>query len=641
MCGFAGFHATRDFPSDAAVLAQKMGGRLRHRGPDDSGEWVDPALGTAFSFRRLSIIDLSELGHQPMVSPDGRFVLMMNGEIYNHRELRTDLEKQGQRFRGHSDTEVLLAGTSAWGLEATLKRCGGMFAIALVDRQERQLSLARDRMGEKPLYYGWSRGNFFFGSELKAFRPHPAFVPEVDRRALTMYMRFGYVPSPWCIVAGFNKLLPGHILTLPLHGEATPGTESIRRYWSVPKPGENEWFRGTADDCARELEELLRASIRQQMLADVPVGAFLSGGIDSSTVVALMQAQASVPVRTFSIGFPDARYDESGYAERIAKHLGTEHTTWQCVDSELLALANRVPEVYSEPFADDSQVPTMALARVARQKVTVSLSGDGGDELFHGYGRYKKSLKRWQQMGSYPPARATARCVIGATDAWLSVMPDSPWKRRWKCRLKRARDQWLARGLPDFYRHRVSLVKAPDLYLSRPENVPDIFDETNDLARGKEDISWLSYLDLNTYLPDDILVKVDRAAMAFSLETRIPMLDHRIVEYAARIPHATKQVNGRAKWPLRAVLERRVPPELTERPKMGFNTPMGRWLRGPLFEWAAGHLDPARLRREGFFDPLVVQRLWAEHQKGPRDFSATLWGILMFQAWHETFVLGA
>jgi len=637
MCGFAGFHSTRNFPPDAAELAQKMGERLRHRGPDDSGQWLDAALGVALSFRRLSIIDLSQFGHQPMISPDGRFVLMMNGEIYNHLELRTELEKHGQTFRGHSDTEVLLAGISIWGLEPTLKRSTGMFAIAVVDRQERQLLLARDRMGEKPLYYGWSGGTFFFGSELKAFRPHPAFVPEVDRRALTLYMRFGYVPSPWCIVAGFHKLSAGRILALPLNGEAGPGKESIRAYWSVPKPAENGGFHGSPEDCARELEELLRASIRQQMLADVPVGAFLSGGIDSSTVVALMQAQAGVPVRTFSIGFPDADYDESGHAEQIAKHLGTDHTTWQCADSELLELVGRVPQVYCEPFADDSQVPTMALARVARQQVTVSLSGDGGDELFHGYGRYEKSLQRWQQLGSSFPARGAARGILGASNAWVSLMPESALKRRLKCKLKRAGEQWLAHGLPEFYRHRVSLIKTSELYLCQPESGLDFFDETAHGPGFKDDVSWLSYLDLNTYLPDDILVKVDRAAMAFSLETRVPMLDHKIVEYAARIPNAIKRFQGRAKWPLRAILERSIPPELTERPKMGFNTPIGRWLRGPLREWASSHLDPGRLRREGFFDPVEIQRVWNEHQKGPRDLSITLWGILMFQAWRETF----
>ena len=635
MCGFVGFHTPRGFPANAGELARDMGARLRHRGPDDSGEWIEPALGTALAFRRLSIIDLSEFGHQPMVSQDGRFVLMLNGEIYNHVALRAELEQQGQSFRGHSDTEVLLAGISAWGLEATLKRCAGMFALALVDVRERQLQLARDRLGEKPLYYGWSGGHFFFGSELKAFRPHPGFVPEVDRRALTLYLRFAYVPSPWCILAGFHKLAAGHILSLPLDGSAGPGKETLRPYWTLPRPDENGAFNGSPEDCVRQLENLIRGSIRLQMLADVPVGAFLSGGIDSSTVVSLMQAQATRPVKTFSIGFPDAHYDESGHAEKVAKHLGTEHVTWRCTDAELLDLANQVPRVYCEPFADDSQLPTMALARLARQQVTVCLSGDGGDELFHGYGHYEKSLRRWKEMRRFPPLRTAARCAIGAASAVVSLLGESPFKRQWTSRLGKARNQWLSDSLPGYYRHRMSLHKAPDLYLSKPEAARDFFDETARMA--KEDEAWLSYVDLNTYLPDDILVKVDRAAMAFSLETRIPLLDHRIVEYATRIPSALKRHNGKAKWPLRAILERRVPPALTERPKMGFCTPMGRWLRGPLFEWAEGLLGAERLRREGFFDAEAVRRLWAQHQHGPRDGGLLLWGLLMFQAWHDTF----
>jgi asparagine synthase (glutamine-hydrolysing) len=637
MCGFAGFHAPRGFPADAGALAKAMGNRLRHRGPDDSGEWTNPALGTALAFRRLSIVDLSEFGHQPMTSADGRFVLVLNGEVYNHQALRAELEQKGYSFRGHSDTEVLLAGISTWGLEATLKRCAGMFALAVVDVRERHLQLARDRLGEKPLYYGWSGGQFFFGSELKAFRPHPGFAPEVDRRALTLYLRLAYVPSPWCILAGFHKLLPGHILSLPLDGSACPGKETLRPYWTVPRPEENGVFRGSPEDCVRQLEELLRRSIRLQMLADVPVGAFLSGGIDSSTVVSLMQAQASVPVRTFSIGFPDAHVDESSHAEKVARHLGTKHVTWRCSDSELLALANQISQVYCEPFADDSQLPTMALARVARQEVTVCLSGDGGDELFHGYGHYETGLRRWQQMNRYPPLRTTARCGIGAASALVSLLIESPFKRRWKSRLGKARNQWLAKSLPCYYRHRMSLHKTPDLYLSRPEIAKDFFDETSQMTGLRDDVSWLSYLDLNTYLPDDILVKVDRAAMAFSLETRIPLLDHRVVEYAIQIPDAIKRRNGRAKWPLRAILERSVPPELTERPKMGFCTPMGRWLRGPLFEWAESQLGADRLRREGFFDPREVRQLWLRHQQGPRDGGLLLWGLLMFQAWFETF----
>jgi asparagine synthase (glutamine-hydrolysing) len=573
-----------------------------------------------------------------MLSSDGRFALVLNGEVYNHNALRADLAQQGHSFRGHSDTEVLLAGIAAWGLEKTLQCSAGMFALALVDIPRRQLLLARDRLGEKPLFYGWSNGHFFFGSELKAFRPHPGFVPEVDRRALTLYLRFGYVPSPWCILAGFHKLLPAHVLLLPLDGSASPGRETLRSYWSLPKPGERGVFAGSPEDCVGHLRELLRESIRLQMLADVPVGAFLSGGIDSSTVVSLLQAEARVPVKTFSIGFPDSHYDESMHAERIARHLGTEQVTWRCADSELLELARQVPQVYCEPFADDSQLPTLALARLARRQVTVSLSGDGGDELFHGYGRYEKSLERWQQLKRHPEIGTTARCAILAASAAISLLAESPFQRRWTSRLAKARNQWLAQSLPCYYRHRMSLHKAPDLYLSRPEITKDFFDEMSDM-RGLEeqDVSCLSYLDLNTYLPDDLLVKVDRAAMAVSLETRMPLLDHRVVEYAAQIPDAIKRRHGQNKWPLRMILAQSVPPELTDRPKMGFCTPMGRWLRGPLFEWAEAHLSEDRLRREGFFAPEEVRRLWRKHQQGPRDAGLLLWGLLMFQGWYETF----
>ena len=637
MCGFAGFHSPRDFSASAQTVAREMGGRLRHRGPDDSGEWIEPALGTAVAFRRLAIVDLSALGHQPMVSADGRLVLVLNGEIYNHREIRAELEQCGHIFRGHSDTEVLLAGISRWGLDATLMRSVGMFAIGVVDIPGRQLLLARDRLGEKPLYYGWSNGHFFFGSELKAFRPHHGFAPEVNRGALNLYLRYGYVPSPYCILTGFHKLLPGHILSLSLDGSATPGRETLRHYWSLPKPEEQGTFNGSPEDCVDGFEQLLRRSIRMQMLADVPVGAFLSGGIDSSTVVCLMQAQATVPVKTFSIGFPDARFDESSHAEKIAAHLGTDHTTWHCQDSELLTLVQQVPDVYCEPFGDDSQVPTMALARLARRKVTVSLSGDGGDEFFDGYGRYEKTLFRWQQIKRHPGIRAGLRRGVKTLSTLLAVLADSPLKRRLASRLGKAREQWLPETLPAFYRHRVSVHKTPDLYLSRPEAVREFFDDAGQMPELQERPSWLGYVDMHTYLPDDILAKVDRAAMAFSLETRIPFLDHRIVEYAAQIPDALKSRDGKAKWPLRQILARHIPSELTNRPKMGFSTPMGRWLRGPLREWAEAHLAGERLCRENFFDARELRRLWNAHLQGRRDRSLVLWNFLMFQAWHESF----
>jgi len=638
MCGFAGFHSPRDFPRRADILVQKMGNQLWQRGPDGGGEWISSNLGIALAFRRLAIIDLSRLGDQPMISADGRFTLAMNGEIYNHRDLRVELEGRGHRFVGDSDTEVLLGAIAEWGLEDSLKRCVGMFAIALVDIQKQLLLLARDRLGEKPLYYGWSSNNFFFGSELKAFRPHPGFVPTVDRGALTLYLRYSYVPSPHCIFEGFHKLLPGHLFSLSLGGSASPGNEVIRPYWSLPKPDSREPSRSSPADCVDELEALLRDAIRMQMLADVPVGAFLSGGVDSSTIVSLMRAESLAPVKTFCIGFTDARMDESVHAERVASHLGTEHITWHCADSELLALADLLPQAYSEPFADDSQLPTLALARLARQSVTVCLSGDGGDELFLGYGRYAKSLRRWRQINGHPVMGAGLRCGTNALGVLLGLLVDSPFKRKCFSKLNRAQKHWLPESLPSYYSYRMSTNKQADLYLNHPQAMHEFSDDAILMTALRDDLSSLSYLDLNTYLPDDILVKVDRAAMAFSLETRMPFLDHRVVEHAFNIPEIQKRYGGQSKWPLRQILSRRVPSQFFDRTKMGFSTPMDRWLRGPLRDWAEAQLEESRLRREGFFDVAEVRRLWSDHQQGRRNRAYMLWGILMFQAWHETFM---
>jgi asparagine synthase (glutamine-hydrolysing) len=638
MCGFAGFHSLRHFPQNAEALARNMGDQLQRRGPDSSGEWISFNLQIALAFRRLAIIDLTKTGEQPMVSADGQLILVMNGEIYNHRALRAELEARGHHFLGNSDTEVLLGAISEWGLEASLKRCVGMFAIALVDVQRELLLLARDRLGEKPLYYGWSNNSFFFGSELKAFRPHPDFNPTVDRGALTLYLRHSYVPSPHCIFEGFHKLLPAHILTLSLSRNASLGKEVIRPYWRLPKPDLNEVCTDSPDQCVNELETLLRDAIRMQLLADVPVGAFFSGGIDSSTVVSLMQAESSVPVKTFNIGFTDARLDESTFAERFASHLGTEHSTWRCADSELLELVGLLPQVYSEPFADDSQLPTLALARLARQSVTVCLSGDGGDELFLGYGRYAKSLSRWRQITGHPGLCAGLRCGIDALSNLLTHLADSPFIRKCCCKLNRVRKHWLPENLPAYYSYRLSTNKGAELYLNRPEAMREFSDEAALIPTLRDDLSCLGYLDLNMYLPDDILVKVDRAAMAFSLETRMPFLDHRVVEFACKIPESLKRNEGRPKWPLRQILKKRFPAALFDRPKMGFNTPMDRWLRGPLCDWGEAQLAESRLRREDFFDVAEVRRLWSEHQTGRRDRAYMLWGILMFQAWHETFM---
>ncbi len=637
MCGFVGFHSQRDFPFNARGVAKAMGDTLRRRGPDASGEWIDEVLGVALSFRRLSIVDLSPSGHQPMRSQDGRLVLAVNGEIYNHAALRIQLAERGRVFRGHCDIEVLLEAIALWGLEETLRQCVGMFALALVDLEKHRLWLARDRFGEKPLYYGWSKNHFLFGSELKAFRPHPDFVAQVDSGGLSTYLTHGYVPSPYSILSGFHKLKPGCILSLPLDGSAAPGKEAMTCYWSIPHPAEQNPLGGRPEDLVAELEELLRRSIRFQMQADVPVGAFLSGGIDSSALACLMQSFSSKPIKTFTIGFPDVRFDESLHAARVARHVGTDHTTWRCKDSELLDLITEIPQAYSEPFADDSQIPTMALSKLARTEVKVSLSGDGADEIFLGYGRYKRTLHRWRQLNRHPMVWAGMRGGIASVAALTGLLVQSPLKQRLLSQLDRARRQCSYRNLADAYRYYMSVVKAPALYLRRFEKVPEVFDQEGANGRLREDFSSLGYLDLLTYLPDDLLVKVDRAAMAFGLETRMPYLDHRVVEFAARIPEDVKRWDGRPKWMLRQLLARHIPRELTERPKMGFCPPIGRWLRGPLHDWAESQLGEERLRREGFFDPVQTRRLWHEHVNGGRNRGTVLWPFLMFQAWHEMF----
>lgn len=637
MCGLAGFVSPRGLPAGVSTIVKDMSHDLRQRGPDAYGEWTEEALGVGLAFRRLAIVDLTEQGHQPMISQNGRFVLAMNGEIYNHRDLRARLEKLGSRFTGHSDTEVLLNGIVLWGLEATLLMCVGMFAIAVVDRFEKKLWLARDRLGEKPMFYGWSSGQFFFGSSLRAFRAHPGFSPEVDRGSLTHYVRHGYVPSPYCIFKGFRKLLPGWILSLSLDGNSARQSESLKRYWAIPRPDPNQLFKGSAEDYVHGLEDLLRETVKNQMLADVPVGAFLSGGIDSSTVISLMQGATAMPVRTFCIGFPDARLDESRYAERVAAHLGTQHTTWYCQDEELLDLAEKMPQAYCEPFADDSQLPTLAVARIARQQVTVCLSGDGGDELFHGYGRYPRTVQRWHQMNRHPAALAALGFTLNSLSAAARLLTESPFKRALMSKVTKGRNQWLAKHLPAYYRHRVSVLKSPDLFLDETEITPDFFDGAA-LMRGWEPSeAWLSYIDLNTYLLDHILAKVDRGAMAFGLETRIPLLDHRIVEYAARAPQDVKRREGLSKWPLRQVLAHHVPAEFAQGPKRGFWTPMSRWLRGPLREWGEAQLAEERLRHEGFFEAGQVRLLWSEHQDGKRERAPLLWHFLVFQAWLESF----
>lgn len=621
MCGIAGLWRPGGAADELAAQVRAMADALAHRGPDDAGVWVDPAAALAFGHRRLSIIDVSATGHQPMLSADGRFAVTYNGEIYNFLELRRALEAEGRApaWRGQSDTEVLLAAVCAWGLEAALKRFTGMFALALWDARERILHLARDRLGEKPLYYGWAGSAFLFGSELKAMKSASGFSPGIDRSALALYARYGNVPAPHSIYEEVRKLPAGAWLSINAGQLSARSWPEPRRYWSLAhrvRAGKSAPFKGTERAAVDELEHLLGDAVRAQMVADVPLGAFLSGGVDSSTIVALMQKVSGRPVKTFTIGFPEERYNEAPQAGAVAAHLGTEHTELYVTPREAMDVIPRLPEIYDEPFADSSQIPTFLVSRLARSRVTVSLSGDGGDELFGGYNRYFWGPRLWRWIGAWPTAlrSAAAGAVAGLQ------LGDRAAKL---ARLAAAGDE------DDLYERLVSL-----WHPANPAGTPP--------AAARAPLEGLAleermmYYDAAGYLPDDILAKVDRAAMAVSLETRVPLLDHRVVEFAWTLPLNFK-IRGRdGKWLLRQVLERHVPRALLERPrKMGFSIPLEDWLRGELREWADALLEPARLSREGYFEPAAVQRCWREHLSGRRNWQHRLWAVLMFGAWLE------
>lgn len=658
MCGFVGFLTAGRWASDesAPALLMRMTDAVVHRGPDDAGSWHDAAGGVALGHRRLSVLDLSAAGAQPMRSACGRYVITFNGEIYNHLDLRRELAGTApplspvgspDTWRGHSDTETLLAGFSAWGIRATLSRCIGMFAFAVWDRAERCLTLARDRLGEKPLYYGWQgRGMdacFLFGSDLRALRAHPAFAAGIDRNALALYMRHNCVPAPHSIHQDIHKLLPGHLLTVSL-AQREPRVVS---YWSLPQLAEQGVaapLSGSDSELVDALETLLKDAVRRQMLADVPLGAFLSGGIDSSTVVALMQAQSGRPVKTFTIGFGEAGYNEAVHAKAVAQHLGTDHSELYVTPQQALDVVPRLPGLYSEPFADSSQIPTFLVSQLARQQVTVSLSGDGGDELFCGYNHYILARDLWARMRHLPRGlRWLGAAAIRALppDAWNALA--APLRPLLPGTLRRAHlGDKLYKGAAalgvrhmDELRSRLFTHWDPaGLVLGGTEPATCLRDKLSPLA-GLDGVQRMMALDTMTYLPDDILVKVDRAAMGVSLETRVPLLDHRVVAFAWQLPQHLKLRDGVRKWALRQVLYRHVPKALVERPKMGFGVPIDAWLRGPMRDWAESLLDVQRLRREGFFDPAPIRRVWAEHLSGGRNQQHLLWDVLMFQAWLE------
>jgi asparagine synthase (glutamine-hydrolysing) len=649
MCGIAGFVTPAGLsPEWAANVLGGMTREIAHRGPDDTGAWIEGATGVALGHRRLSILDLSPAGHQPMLSASGRYVMIFNGEIYNHLDLRASLVIG--RWRGHSDTETLLAAIDAWGVEETLRRSIGMFAVALWDRQDAVLTLARDRLGEKPVYYGWQgRGKdvaFLFGSELKSLRTHPAFEREIDRDALCLQLRHNYIPTPYSIYRGIKKLQPGHFLQLEVRSGKSGELPESRPYWSLAETiqsAKSNPVTGSDRDAIEELDALLRDAVRRQMVADVPLGAFLSGGIDSSTIVSLMQAQSGRAVKTFTIGFAEDSYSEAEHAKAVAQHLGTEHTELYVSPQQSLDVISRLPMLYDEPFADSSQLPTFLVAQLARQHVTVSLSGDAGDELFGGYGRYFIANRLWKSMGRIP---VSVRRGVGNT--LMSPMPVMADKvGRFIGRFSRDRSWGLnvARRAQTF----MALMRARDQTSFYLPFVSDWLEPTRVVIGGTEQKTALTdppfvledfmeqmmALDTVSYLPDEILVKVDRAAMATSLETRVPLLDHRVVEFAWRLPMSMKMRDGRGKWILRQVLHRYVPEKLIDRPKMGFGVPIDSWLRGPLRDWAEDLLSESRLRQEGYYRPEPIRRLWTEHLSGHCNWRYLLWDVLMVQAWLE------
>lgn len=648
MCGITGFWQPRQ--GDRQTLLERaaaMSRRLNHRGPDDGGAWCDENAGIALAHRRLAILDLSSAGHQPMPSVGGRYVIVFNGEIYNHLDLRGRLAREGHApsWRGHSDTETLLACFEAWGIERTLQASVGMFAFAAWDRQQRELVLARDRMGEKPLYYARQGEVLLFGSELKALRAHPAFHAEVDRDALALLLAYDCIPAPYSIYTNVFKLPPGHLLRIR---EDAPGVLQPTPYWScndVISAGLRDPLVCSDEEAVDALERQLGASVGAQMISDVPLGAFLSGGIDSSTVAALMQAHSPGKVKTFTIGFDESDYDEASHAKAVARHLGTEHTELYVRPEDTLAVIPRLPSIYCEPFGDCSQIPTFLISEMTRREVTVALSGDGGDELFGGYNRYLAARTTWERMQRMPPfmRRAMAAVLQSLSPAgWDALVararPLLP--KSWQLANPGDKAHKLAEVLtqPDgraFFLSLVSQWRDPEGIVIGARQARTSLTDARRWPKADDLAEWMMAMDAQNYLPDDILVKVDRAAMANSLETRAPMLDHRVVELAWRVPLHQKIRQGEGKWLMRQLLYRHVPKELIERPKMGFGIPLGSWLRGPLREWAEALLDEGRLRREGYFKPEPIRQRWAEHLSGRRNWQQSLWTVLMFQAWQE------
>jgi asparagine synthase (glutamine-hydrolysing) len=639
MCGVVGILDPRHrrTPDDSAHLLKSMAGTMTHRGPDGWGVWTDAQCGIGLGHRRLAIIDLSAAGHQPMASASDRFVISYNGEIYNHRELAAEIEGRGVRFRGHSDTEILIEAVDQWGVRAALERVDGMFAFALWDRRERQLVLGRDRLGEKPLFYGrLGSGDIVFGSTIDALRRHPEFDRHIDRDALALYFRHKYVPTPWSIYEGISKLPAGHIITISADGTmAEP--EAYWSYFDVVARGVT--FGGNEHEAVDHLNALLRRSVRRRMIADVPVGAFLSGGIDSSTVVAVAQEESDVAVRTFTMGSSHADYDESYAARKVAKYLGTDHMEQEVTGTDALAVVDRLGSMYDEPFGDSSQIPTFLISELARSQVTVALSGDAGDELFGGYNRYLSVPGLWKRLEPIPrPLRRFGARALGRVtpEYWERAARMVPRVRRLQqvgLKVTKALQVAEASSPQDAFLRLVTHWPEPGRLVVGSQEPPTLHTDVQRFPRTAGIAEHMMAVDAVTYLPDDILAKIDRATMAVSLEARIPFLDRDIVEFAAGLPLSMKIRPGSSKWVLRQVLDRYVPAPLVDRPKSGFGLPIDDWLRGPLRPWAEDLIASAVVREH--LDRGIVDDAWTVHQSRRRNHAYRLWDVLMFAAWAQ------
>jgi len=647
MCGIAGLFTTKRMTGEEWEPAlRSMIAPIVHRGPDDSGTWSDPRAGIGLGFQRLSILDLSELGHQPMASASGRFTMIFNGEIYNYLTLRGELEQAGAGFRGHSDSEVILAAFERWGIEASVPRFVGMFAIAVWDGTERRLTLIRDQLGIKPVFLYAEPGLISFGSEIKALRAGPSFDPAIDLDALAAYLRYLYVPAPRSIYRRVSKLPPGHLLTITDPDRPLPAPVP---YWSAEtaaRLGLADPFTGSDTEATDALERLLTDAVQRQMQSDVPLGALLSGGIDSSTIVALMQAVSSRPVETFTIGFDQAEYNEAPHAAAVARHLGTHHTELMLTGQDALNVVPRLPEMFDEPFADASQVPTFLICQLARRSVTVALAGDGGDEVFAGYHRYLQGegLLRWMHRVPRPARRLMAAGIGSVSPAgWdravqgARLLPRSLRPRRAGDKMYKIGRLFDADSVTTMYRSLLSAWQDPDRLVNggtAGEGEVERIMRTGPAAL----MDRMMLADQLTYLPDDLLAKTDRASMAVSLEVRVPMIDHRVVEFGWRLPRRLKARKGKGKWLLRQVLYRRVPKELVERPKMGFSSPIEHWLRGPLRSWAEDLLFSPGLHAGGELRQPVLREAWADFQAGRSHTSQGLWAVLMYQAWKARWI---